>query len=352
MLEKEFWNNSLENWGIAVIIILGTFLLTKIISFIGKKYLKPLTRKTTNIIDDIIYDALKPPVLFGLMLIGLWFAIHHLNTTTKFISMVDDAYRVLITLNVTWFFASLFNGLLQNRWGGLSSKSAKHREHHEKMMPMIRRAVLIVVWIIGVITALSNINVDISALLGTLGIGGIALALAAQDTVKNIFGAFTIFADRPFNIGDVIQLDEFEGTVVDIGIRSTKMRSSDKRLITFPNSKITDASIVNVTAEPMRQVVMKIGLTYDTTPEKMKEALHLLQEIPSKVEFVSERDISAYFSDFGDSALTITFTYYIKKKGDISKTTSNVNMMILTSFNEMGLVFAFPTRTVYSVTQT
>ena len=89
--------------------------------------------------------------------------------------------------------------------------------------------------------ALSNIGVNISALLGTLGIGGIAFALAAQDTVKNIFGAFTIFTDKPFNIGDTIRVDSFEGTVIDVGARSTKIMDYDKRIITFPNYKITDA---------------------------------------------------------------------------------------------------------------
>lgn len=136
------------------------------------------------------------------------------------------------------------------------------------MMPIIKRAILVVVWIIGLVMALSNIGVNISALLGTLGIGGIAFALAAQDTVKNIFGAFTILTDKPFSIGDTIRVDSFEGTIVDVGVRSTKMMDYDKRIITFPNYKITDANIINISSEPMRRVVLNIGLTYDTTPEK------------------------------------------------------------------------------------
>jgi len=347
MLEKEFWGNTVENWGIAILIVLGAFLFVKLISLINKKLIKPFTQKTANQVDDIIYESLEPPILFGIMILGMWIAIHHLTVPDKFMKLAGDAYRILVTLNVTWFFASLFNGLLQGQWKSSSEKLAKHRKHYEKMMPMIRRTVLIIVWIIGIVTALSNVGVNISALLGTLGIGGIALALAAQDTVKNVFGAITIFTDRPFNIGDVIQFNGFEGTVVDIGIRSTKMRGSDKRLITFPNSRITDAPIVNITAEPMRRVVMKIGLTYDTSPEKMGEALKLLLEIPSKIEFVAAKDITANFTDFGDSALLITFTYYIEKKGDIGKTTSDVNMEILTSFNQADLKFAFPSTTVY-----
>lgn len=196
--------------------------------------------------------------------------------------------------------------------------------------------------------ALSNIGVNISALLGTLGIGGIAFALAAQDTVKNIFGAFTIFTDKPFSIGDTINVNGTEGTVVDVGVRSTKILGYDKRITTLPNYKITDASIVNISSEPMRRITVQLGLTYDTTPEKMKEALDILRAIPKKVENVSENpsDITANFSDYTDSALVITY-YYIEKQGDILKVSSDMNLEILKAFNKAGLDFAFPTQTLY-----
>ena len=114
------------------------------------------------------------------------------------------------------------------------------------MMPVVRRTILVLIWIVGLVTALSNVGVDINALWGTLGIGGIAFALAAQDTVKNIFGAFTIFTDKPFGIGDTINVNGFEGTVVDVGMRSTRIMGYDRRITSYPNYKITDASIVNI----------------------------------------------------------------------------------------------------------
>lgn len=216
-------------------------------------------------------------------------------------------------------------------------------------MPIIKRTILVVVWIIGIVMALSNIGVNISALLGTLGIGGIAFALAAQDTVKNVFGAFTILTDKPFSIGDTIRVDSFEGTIIDVGVRSTKMMNYDQRIITFPNYKITDANIINISSEPKRRVVLNLGLTYDTTPEKMKEALKILKELPQKIENVSPKpsDVVAVFSGYEDSALTIMYIYYIEKQGDVLGVPSNMNLAILSSFNEAGLEFAFPTRTVY-----
>ena len=167
--------------------------------------------------------------------------------------------------------------------------------------------------------------------------------------MKNIFGAFTIFTDKPFNIGDTIRVDSFEGTVIDVGARSTKIMDYDKRIITFPNYKITDANIINISSEPKRRVVLNLGLTYDTTPEKMKEALDILKAIPERVENVSSNpsDTTAVFTNYADSALVIMYIYFIEKQGDILGVTSNMNMEILSSFNKAGLEFAFPTQTVY-----
>lgn len=277
------------------------------------------------------------------MLLGIWIAIHRLVYPATFVKVIDNAYSILIVLNFTWVFARLFSGLLELYW------EKKPDGQVNKMTPIIKRAILVVVWIIGIVMALSNIGVNISALLGTLGIGGIAFALAAQDTVKNIFGAFTILTDKPFSIGDTIRVDSFEGTVVDVGVRSTRLMDYDKRIITFPNYKITDANIINISSEPMRRVVLNIGLTYDTTPEKMKEALEILKAIPGRVENVSSNpsDTTAVFTNYADSALVIMYIYFIEKQGDILGVTSDMNMEILASFNKAGLEFAFPTRTVY-----
>lgn len=343
MLENELWGNTIENWGISILIILGAIIIVKLLSLLGKKVIKPFVTGTDNHLDDVIFYSLEAPVKFAIILLGIWIAIHRLVYPDSFVKVVDNAYSILIVLDITWFFGRLFSSLLQVYWGKQSNGQAN------KMMPIIKRTILVIVWLIGIVMALSNVGVNISALLGTLGIGGIAFALAAQDTVKNVFGAFTILTDKPFSIGDTIRVDSYEGTVVDVGVRSTKIMNYDKRIITFPNYKITDTSIVNISSEPIRRVVLNLGLTYDTTSEKMKEALELLKSIPKRVENVSSNpsDIVAVFTEYSDSALVIMYIYFIEKQGDILGVTSNMNMEILAAFNKAGLNLAFPTRTVY-----
>lgn len=346
-LEKTIWGNPVEEWGTSILIILGTLILVKLLALFNRKVIRQITQKTSTHLDDIIYYAVESPILFGLVLVGSWIAISPLMEPGKAMTSISEAYKILATLNITWFFSRLINGLIEQYWGKRADKSKRTARHTERMLPIIKRSILIIIWVIGIAMALSNVGVNISALLGTLGIGGIAFALAAQDTVKNIFGGFTIFTDRPFTIGDTVRIDSFEGTVVDVGMRSTKIRDYDKRLITIPNYKIVDASIVNISAEPMRRVVSKLGLTYDTTPKKMNEAINILKEIPEQVKSVTAKDLKANFTDFSDSALVITFVYFIEKRADIQATTSEVNLKILELFNRSGINFAFPSQTVY-----
>lgn len=343
MLQHEILGNSLQTWIISALIVIGAVVVVKLLSLVERRVIHPFVVRSKNRIDDIIYYAADMPLKFAVMLLGIWIAIHRLVYPDSLVKYVDMSYRILIVLDITWVVARLSSALLGHYWKHGSSGNA------QKMIPVINRALLIVIWALGAITALSNVGVDINALWGTLGIGGIAFALAAQDTVKNAFGAVTIFTDKPFGIGDTINVNGYEGTVVDVGMRSTRIMGYDRRITSYPNYKITDASIVNISSEPMRRVTVKLGLTYDTPPDKVQQALDILRGLPAKVEHVSVNpsDITAYFSEYADSALMLTFHYYIEKQGGILDVTSEMNMQILKEFNQAGLKFAFPSRTLY-----
>jgi MscS family membrane protein len=215
------------------------------------------------------------------------------------------------------------------------------------LMSILRRAILAVIWSLGIVMALNNVGVDVGTLIAGLSIGGLAFALAAQDTIKNIYGGFTIFTDRPFRIGDRIKVDGFDGFVENIGIRSTRIRTLEKRVVTIPNFKLVEASVENISEEPMRRILMKLGLTYNTSPDQMSEAMAILRDMPNRVNTISNMDIMVAFTDFTEFSLVLTFIYFIKKEADIMETPSQVNTEILRAFNAAGLKFAYPTQTVY-----
>jgi len=345
--ERVILGNRLSDWGISLLIILGAFLLNKGISLFNKNVIQKITAKSRNRLDDILVKTLEAPVLLGIALIAIWVAARRLDLGAQVDRVIYRAYQILTVLNITWFFVKLTSALINEYLLPLSKEEESNRRLDESMIRILRRILLGIIWAIGIVMALNNAGVNVGALLASLGIGGLAVALAAQDTLKNFLGGLTIFMDRPFRIGDRIITGGFDGTVEDVGIRSTRIRNFDKRIITIPNYKIVDAAIENVSIEPMRRVVLKIGLTYDTSPEKMKEAISILKNMPKKVLEIDSNEVNAYFTDFSESALIITYIYFIKKEADIMNTISKVNTEILDQFNAAGLDFAFPTRTVY-----
>ncbi len=341
MNEYLILGNTWVDWGIALLFIVGAIVLVKVLTALGERFIHPWVKRTGNVVDDAIYYALEAPVKFGVILLGIWIALHQLVYPASLVLAVDKAYRILIVLDITWVFARFAAHLIRHR----RVEDVETR----RMMPIVRRVVVVLLWVIGLVMALSNVGVDIRALLGTLGIGGIAFALAAQDTVKNVFGAFTILTDKPFHIGDTIRIDGYEGTVVDIGMRSTRILGYDRRITTYPNYKLMDTAVINISSEPMRRVTVNIRMEYDTTHEEMHRALELLRTIPKRVGDLSDQpsDISVNFTAYSEAAFIITCYYYIKKGKDILGTTSQMNLAILDVLSRAGIRLADPSRVVY-----
>jgi len=244
--------------------------------------------------------------------------------------------------------ARLWDSVVRGVLAPLAAKTESDLD--EQLLPIAGRGGKGGIWILGVIVALNNAGYDVAALIAGLGIGGLALAMAAKDTVSNVFGGFTIFTDRPFALGDRIVISGFDGTVSEIGIRSTRIRKLDGREVTVPNSLFADSPVENVTREPSRKVVLNLGLTYDTKPEQMRRAMDILGEIAETQSESLVGDKTAIgFNAFGDFAMNVLFVYYIAPGGDILGTQTRINTQILERFNAEGLEFAFPTQTVYTL---
>jgi MscS family membrane protein len=198
-----------------------------------------------------------------------------------------------------------------------------------------------------VVIGLNNAGYDVGALIAGLGIGGLAFALAAQDSVANLFGGLTVFFDKPFTINDRIKISGFDGFVTEVGIRSTRVKTLAGRIVTIPNKEFTASIVENVSSEPSRKVVQTLGLTYDMDDCKVERAIQVLTDIHAENVETTEDNVIT-FNAFGDFSLNILFIYYIKKESDIMVTQSNINMQILKRFAAEGLDFAFPSQTIYT----
>ena len=340
-----FYSNPLSEWLISIGIIVAAMLVAKSIRWIFQNVIAKLTKKTKSNLDDVLFEKIEKPVAYAVVIFGLWAALKHLKFGGKVDDYLNDAYKILVIINATWLISRAINGLIREYMQRSADKKSGSDKFDNSVIHTLNKVVGGFIWIFGIVIALGHIGVNIGALITGLGIGGVAFALASQDTIKNIFAGVVLFVDRPFRIGDRIKIDAYDGVVEDVGIRSVRIRTLDKRLITMSCSRVADAVIENVSSEPMRRVILLLNLTYDTTPEKMQLALDLLKNMPEVVPEI-KHDISAYFNNYIDFALQITFIYYIRKNVHVLDTQSKVNLKILSLFNENGLEFAFPTQTV------
>lgn len=347
-LGKEFYGNSVVDWLIALVIIAAAVLLGKIVYWVFQTVFRRITAKTESKIDDIIIDLVEEPIAFGVIVSGVWVGLATLTLPEWVHDKLGNVAQVLIVLAIAWMLTRLSDALFREFFRPLVEKSENDLD--DQLLPIAQKSMKTIIWVLGVIIALNNAGYDVAALLAGLGIGGLALAMAAQDSVKNVFGGFTIFTDRPFTVNERIQVGDFDGTVREIGVRSTRLRTLDGRQVTIPNSHFSDAPVVNVSSEPSRKVVSNLGLTYDMSPEQMKTAMETLRSIAEGNDDLEDGPAIG-FNGFGDFAMNIIFVYYIKKGADILGTQTAINLAILKEFNEKGLEMAFPTQTILAQMQ-
>jgi len=210
------------------------------------------------------------------------------------------------------------------------------------------RATVIVLALVQIAQILSG--KEITSILAGLGIGGLAVALAAQDTLKNLFGSMVLLADKPFEIGDRINVDGHDGPVEAVGLRSTRIRTLDGHLVTIPNGELANKPIWNIAKRPYIRRLFNITITYDTPPEKVEEAKTILEGILENHEGLNpDFPPRVYFKDFNDASLGFLCLYWYHPPAywDYLKYSEQVNLQILDRFNKAGIDFAFPTQTLH-----
>ena len=342
---KAFFGNTISQWLIAAVLIILSIVFAKFVYMLIGKFLKKLTLRTDSQLDDILLDMLEEPLIFALIIFGIWYSLQTLTLSSGIQNLVENAYYMLIIFDIAWMLVRIIDALIERYLVPFTKETES--KFDDQLLPLLRKSIKASIWIIAILVALNNAGYNVGAIIASLGIGGLAFALAAKDTVANLFGSLTIFLDEPFEIGDRVKVNGFDGYIEEVGIRSTRLRTFGGRLITMSNSSIANASIENVSSESSRKISLDLGLTYDTSAEQMQEAMDILQEIILSNEFLEDEAVTA-FTAFNDFALNIHLSYYIRKESSIYECQTKVNMAILKRFNEAKLEFAFPTQTIFA----
>jgi MscS family membrane protein len=262
--------------------------------------------------------------------------------------LVGTCVAIVVTLAISWTAICLVDApktWMTHRAGQTESKL------DDMLAPIVSKsliATIVVLTVVQIAQVLSG--KEITSILAGLGIGGLAFALAAQDTIKNLFGSMVLLADRPFEVGDRIVVDGTDGTVETVGMRSTRVRTLTGHLVTIPNGELANKAIENISKRPHIRRIFNITITYDTPPAKVREAKAIIEDIMKDHEGMDpEFPPRVFFNEFQDCALNLFCIYWYHPAlwWDYLALTERINMEILERFNEAGIDFAFPTQTVH-----
>jgi MscS family membrane protein len=339
--ERTFYYNTMYQWAVALGIAMGAWVLARLIYWLAENVLGKMTARTESRLDDIVLETVKGPVVVLVTIVGMLAGYHRLLMTERLDIWMNRVFHAAIAITITWMIVRTLTAILRAYLVPYAERSDNRLDNH--MVPVVIKGTSTMLWILGIIVALNNAGYDVGALLAGLGIGGLAMAMAAKDTVANVFGGITVFADKPFRIGDRIRLSGYDGTVIDVGIRSTRVRTLDGPVVVIPNNKFTESIVENVTQEPARRVKHELGLIYETPPEKMELAIQTLRDIAQDHQELLTPEVFVSFIAFRDYSLNILFIYHIRKEAHILDTQTKIHLEILRRFNAAGLSFAYPT---------
>jgi len=341
-LEGVYLGNTLQNWLIAICILLAVFVALKIIQRTVIRKLEKMAAATDNQIDDLVVSMLKQTKFLILLVASAYVASHAITLKPSIAALWQKAIvLILIVQGGLWASAGTSFAL-----GRALQKRMDHDASSATTISLLGFVARVFLWVIVLLLVLDNLGVNITGLVAGLGIGGIAVALAVQNILGDLLASLSIVLDKPFVIGDTIVVDKLTGTIEHIGLKTTRVRSIDGEELIFSNNDLLKSRIHNYKRMHERRVVFSLGVVYQTPLEKLTGINDLVRNIiEAKPQVRFDR---VHFKEYGDSALNYEVVYFVKNPDykiymDVQQA---INLDIFRRFAEEGIEFAYPTRTL------
>ncbi len=325
--------------------VAGAFLAARLVNFLANAALKKFVARTKTNADDILLRLAAGPIRVVVFVILLHIGLRIFTWPEWLEIFLSKGLKLVVAASLTYVAVRCVD-VFMDVWQEKKSRDAEH-PLDQHLLPLIRNSAKVFLVLVAVLVTAQNLGVNITSLLASLSIGGLALGLAAQDTLANLFGAVAIFLDKPFRIGDRILVDAIDGTVETIGLRSTRVRNGNGHLVSIPNKAMGNATVTNVSQRPTIRTEMNLGLTYDTPNAKLREALRLLEEIYRGHPLT--QDVWVNFNKFADSALNINIIHWWKAQDqrEYLAGMQELNLTVKEKLEAAGVEFAFPSQTLY-----
>lgn len=344
-LQINWLGNPLWQYLAFLLYIFLALYVSKLIDFLFQTQFKKLAARTQTQIDDLLLDLAKGPVKIICFVILLHVGLRVFAWPDWAATFISNGLKIIVACSITYVAlkcVDLAMGLWQKRLD-----ATEQGVLDMQLFPILRKSLKVCVVVVATLVTTQNLGMNVTGLLASLSIGGLAVGLAAQDTLSNLFGAVALFADKPFRVGDRVQLDAIDGTVEAIGLRSTRIRNLDGHLVAVPNRTMANASITNVSKRPNIKTVMNVGVTYDTPTDKVERAMVIIEEIFKPHPKTADLIIS--FNKFNDSSLNILVVHWWNSTDfkEYLLGFQKLNLELKRRFDAEGIDFAFPSQTVY-----
>jgi MscS family membrane protein len=336
------FNSEIDSYIYAICI----FVFFQLFRVLLRKILYKLVQKTSTSVDDEVLEAIKKPIDFLFVIIGINFALTVLFLDDEIVAMIDKFIRSGFIVVVFWSVINILNHLSVNIYKVTNKFGDKINADFSNF---IVKSIRFFILILGFIAVLQEWGYNVSGFIASLGLVGMAFALAAKDTAGNLFGSLVIFTDKPFKIGDWIKTPAVEGTIENVGIRSTKVRTFAQALVSVPNGTLANSAILNWSKMGKRRVKTTLGLTYGTQGETLEMIIEEIKEMLKNDPDIHQDTIHIYFSAFGESSLNI-FCYYFTKStnwAEFMRVREKTYLSIMKIVEKNGSSFAFPTQTLH-----
>ena len=346
MLQAELVSgNTLGHFAGFALAVFLTMLLARITQWFFEVQLKKLTARSETVIDDVVAETLARPAQLAVTLVGAMLSLQVLAMPEWVGVLITNSTTVAGAVLGAFTASRLVDALYQTMIVPWVEKSDTRLD--DQIVPIVMRACKVTIWVMAALITFSNLGYDIVSLLTGLGIGGLAVAMAAQDTLANVFGSVTIFADQPFQIGDLVEIAGNKGVVEEVGLRTSRIRTMEGALITVPNREMAAHAVTNFSTSGRWRYAGSVGLVYDTSAVELRRAVEALSEIVNAHPHTE--DGGARFMEFGDSALGIGFAYFVTEPsaGRYLDAVADINLAIKERFDAEGWDMAFPSQTVY-----
>ncbi len=332
---------------LSMLIYLGlAFSVSKAVDWVIQNRLKSWASRTNTPWDDLVVRLLDGPVKVVLFVVLLHIGLALFEWPDKLQIWVSKLTILIVGFAVLVVLLRAVDAMV-DIWKRRHSGTTNERAFNDQFLILIGKLIKGVVVVVSVLTTLDNLHFDIKTALASVSVVGLALGLAAQDTVSNLFGAVSVFVDKPFQIGDRIRVGDVDGTVEEMGLRSTRVRALDGFLITVPNKTIGNTTITNITRRPTIKTELNFGITYDTSADRVERAVQILEDIFKKHPRTKETTVT--FNKFLDSALNIQVVHFWNGTDAAAQLADlqSLNLEVKRRFDAERIEFAFPTQTVY-----